>query len=253
MKRWISALVAVLVVVVGLSAVPTVRRRIRREIRTNPLYLRARGYKYPPRGPSGAVARTSDGRPDLSGVWARLDRLPNEDDPPLLPEARKTLDRRLEIMDRGFRIFCRPPGPVVMEQYPHELIVGVDRVAEISEYPGVRVIRMDGKGHRASPEPSFNGDEIAWWDGDTLVIDSIGFNDQTWLSLDGLPHTAQMHLVQRYRRVDYGNLQVDVTIEDPGVLSEPWHARYWSKLEDQQIVFETVCNENERDADHLGK
>lgn len=253
MKKWISALVAAIVIGMGLLAVPKIRRHVRSAIRKNPVYLRVRHAKFPPRGPAGPVPRTLDGKPDLSGVWGPQMRLPNEDDPLLLPAARETQKRREEIMNQGFHAFCRPPGPLIMGQSTHELIVGADRVAEISESPGVRMIRMDGKGHRASPEPSFNGDAIAWWDGDTLVVDSIGFNDQTWMLGDATPHTGQLHVLQRYTRLDKGTLQMDVTVEDPGVLSEPWHFRSWAKLEDQQILYETVCNENERDADHMGK
>lgn len=197
MKKWVAIAAVALLVCVGALGVPKIRRTIRKAIRTNPLYLKFRGYKFPRRGPAGPVPRTRDGRPDLSGVWEAPFKLPNEDDPPLTPDARATLQRRREIMDQGFHYFCRPPGPLLMESDSHELVVGANQVAEISEYPGVRVIRMDGKGHRASPEPSFNGDEIAWWDGDTLVVDSIGFNDQTWLTRDGAPHSTRLHLIQR--------------------------------------------------------
>ena len=82
---------------------------------------------------------------------------------------------------------------------------------------------MDGRAHNLDLDPnSWNGDSIATWDGDTLVVDSIGFNDRTWLDSTGKPHSDAMHVIERYRRPDAGHLQIQYTIEDPKALTKPF-------------------------------
>jgi hypothetical protein len=95
------------------------------------------------------------------------------------------------------------------------------------------------------------GDSIGHWDGDTLVVDTVGFNDRFWFGMSGEPHTTQLHVIERYHRRDYGNMDIQITIDDPGALAKPWVFNRVSTLETQIEMTEYVCNENNLDPSHL--
>ena len=93
------------------------------------------------------------------------------------------------------------------------------------------------------------GDSIGRWDRDTLVVDTVGFNDQSWIRV--FPHTEMLHVVQRYTRPNKGRIEKEVTIEDPGTFTKPWKMRVGWDLAPGEEVKEYICNENEKDVPHL--
>ncbi len=109
---------------------------------------------------------------------------------------------------------------------------------------------LDGRKHEKDPNPSWYGDSTGKWEGDTLVVDSVGFNDKFWFDFAAHPHTEQLHVVERYRRPDSGHLDYDVTIDDPGAYTKPFTMHGHSALETGELM-EYVCNENNQDVSHI--
>ena len=107
-----------------------------------------------------------------------------------------------------------------------------------------RVIHMDGRSHPRDVSPSYFGHSIGWWDGDTLVVDTIGFNEAAWIERWGMPHTSQLHTLERITRVDFGTLEYRITIDDPGAYTAPWTTGYTKGWNAQTEPFEYICQEN---------
>jgi hypothetical protein len=108
-----------------------------------------------------------------------------------------------------------------------------------------RQIFMDGRKHPAELDPTWFGHSIGWWEGDTLVIDTIGFNDKFWFDRLGHPHTEQLHTIERWTRKDFGTLENKVTIEDPGAYARPFTVTFTAKLsEPGDELMENICQEN---------
>jgi len=108
-----------------------------------------------------------------------------------------------------------------------------------------RQIFTDGRKHPEDPSPTWYGHSIGRWEGDTLVIDTIGINDKFWLDSKGTPHTEQLHLVEKWTRTDYATLTRVVTIDDPGAFTKPFDVTYTAKLgTPDSEIFEYICIEN---------
>ena len=107
-----------------------------------------------------------------------------------------------------------------------------------------RQIFMDGRKHPEDPDLTWFGHSIGKWEGDTLVIDTIGFNDKFWFDRRGHPHTEQLHTIERWTRKDYGHLENRITIDDPGAYSRPFTTTYVATLDDGGELMEYICNEN---------
>ena len=114
-----------------------------------------------------------------------------------------------------------------------------------------RQVFLDGRSHPIDPNPTWLGHSVGSWDGDALVIDSIGFNDRSWLDFNGHPHTEMLHVVERYGRPDLGHLELEMTVEDPGALKKPWIIKRTYILDPKEDIMESVCTENEKDAQHV--
>ena len=113
----------------------------------------------------------------------------------------------------------------------------------IEDVPPVRQVFLDGRSHPADLDPTWAGYSVGRWEGDTLVVETIGFNDASWL-MDGQPHTDQMRVIERFTRPDLAHLNLDVTVEDPGAFESAWNFRLvWTLAPDEEIG-EYVCNEN---------
>jgi hypothetical protein len=108
----------------------------------------------------------------------------------------------------------------------------------------IRQIFTDGRPHNTALGPTWMGDAIGHWDGDTLVVDTTGFNDKTWLDRAGHPHSTDLHLVERIRRVDQNTLQDDLTIEDPKAYTKPWGGQITFQLRPKWNIMEMVCEDN---------
>lgn len=207
---------------------------------------------------SAPAPRTTDGRPDMSGLWVPEDaRGSLFDDTKILGWA---LDVMLQEENDFFRndprFHCLPSGP---SSYPAGSTVGgMRRIVQHPEFIAVlspdmtyRQVYMDGRELEESPVlPTWMGYSAGYWDGDTLVIESNGYNDKTWLTREGLPHTDQLRTTERYRRLDYGHITLEVTYEDPGTFTEPVHATIDMVLRPDSGMLEVICNESETGRSH---
>lgn len=208
-----------------------------------------------PKGPPGPVPRLSDGKPDLSGIWTVFGSVGREEKAPnMLPWAEAVVARHIaNDSAEDFEARCLPGGPPRPSPYLSEFVATPKLVTLLSEGNThmYRQFFVDGSDHPKNLKPTFYGDSRAHWEGDTLVVDTIGLLDKSWMDFSGTPHTPQMHLIETFRRVDYGNMEMQVTIDDPGVFSKPWVTTRSTTLETKAEMLEYVCNENNQDADHL--
>jgi hypothetical protein len=122
------------------------------------------------------------------------------------------------------------------------------------EFPGdTRQIFLDGRPHPKDMEPAWLGHSTGHWDADTLVVDTVSFNDKSWLTMirHPYPHTEMMHVIERYRRPDMGHLELEMTVEDPGAFKKPWVVKRAANLDPTDEIMENICVENEKDLRHL--
>ena len=151
---------------------------------------------------------------------------------------------------------CLPLGFVTEEVIPapHKIVQTSQQLVVMYEDDGTRrQIYVDGrKLPKEFPEPTWLGYSAGAWEGDTLVVQSAGFNDRTRLDLLRHPHSEGLHIVERYHRRDFGHMDVEMTFDDPQMYDKPFRISFTDDLLPDTDVLETVCNENERDATHLG-
>ena len=212
-----------------------------------------RGMRQP--GPPGPVPRLPDGHPDLTGIWNGFVGGPARGDAPnLLPWAAKVVaDRRASQGAEDFEARCLPGGPPRAAPYHTSLFATPKLVLMLFEGNThmYRQFFVDGSDHPKDLKPTFYGDSRAHWEGDWLVVDTVSFFEKSWYDFAGTPHTKQMHLVEKFHRLDYGNMEMDVTIEDPGAMSKPLVMHRTTTLEVGLEMTEYVCNENNQDPEHL--
>ena len=211
-----------------------------------------------PRGAEGRIdaaapaPKTADGRPDMSGVWVPPDATGT------LFDSSKIQPWALAVMaehEKNFytndpRFHCMPSGPGA---YPagnstggfRRLVQHDDFIAILNPDMTYRQVYMDGRPLEAEPLlPTWMGYSTGHWDGDVLVIESNGYNDQTWLTREGLPHTDQLRITERYTREDFGHITLDVTYEDPGTFTETVQASISLVNQPDNGMLETICNES---------
>jgi hypothetical protein len=200
------------------------------------------------------IPRMADGKPDLSGVYNGPPRA-NDAPPELKPGAEKFKVVR-GPKDPGLYADCMPTGvpQSYFVPYQWQIVQGRDKVVILHEYLHLfRVIPIDGSPHPADPDPTWMGDSIGHWEGNTLVVDTIAFNDKTELP-GGYRHTEALHVVERFHRIDFDHLQWDATIEDPNVFAKPWTlSRTFPLRGDLEKVDEYVCENNRDYKDLFGK
>jgi hypothetical protein len=169
---------------------------------------------------------TPEGKADLSGVWVVSGSTNLPDDLPYRPEALKLWqERKTNLNKEDPATYCLPNGVVRVTSLPYKIVQTPQLIVILSEgnTHSFRRIFLDGRAHNLDLEPnSWTGDSIGKWEGTTLVVDTVGFNDRTWLDDTGKPHSEQMHVIERYRRPDAGRLVVQYTIEDPKFLTRPY-------------------------------
>jgi hypothetical protein len=210
---------------------------------------------------------------DLRGVW-NLHELPSQrkfinttytqEGPTMTPWAKEKYEADKPSNGRGPRAHtldqtddpvlksCLPPGVprIYLQPLPMQIVETQNEVIILYEYDHtVRHIYTDGRPHPADLTPSYMGDSIGHWDGNTFVVDTIGLNDKTWLDRDGHVHSDQLHVLERFQRVDHDNLQLDIAMEDPKALEEPWKATLVYQLKPDWNIIEQDCADN---ADFLG-
>jgi hypothetical protein len=199
--------------------------------------------------PSGPVPRTADGKPDLSGVWLGLPG--SGEQPAMLPWADKLFQERAANGGRDHpSSFCLPGDPILKDPFLYKIVQSPGLIVVLWEgnLPGVTQVFLDGRGHPVSHDPSWMGHSTGHWDGDTLVIDTIGYHDRSWLGI--FPHTESLHVVQRIRRTDLGHIEKDFVIEDPGAFSKPWKWHVVWDLAPGEEVQELVC-ESDHYSQHI--
>jgi hypothetical protein len=197
-----------------------------------------------PAPPSGATPHTDTGKVDFSGVWVPTSiLLPS--DPSYQPWAKKIYDERKANKGRDDpESVCLPDGAVRVNPLPYKIVQRPEAIALLWEgnTHSYRRFFLDGRAHNLDVEPeSWTGQSIGKWDGDSLVVDTVGFNDKTWLDSTGKPHSADMHLIERYRRPDLGHLKVDLTIEDPKAFTKPYSFTRTFTLAPKWDLEEYVC------------
>ena len=149
---------------------------------------------------------------------------------------------------------CLPPGVPRMTTTPYPFrIVQTPGLTMIVYEGGAHVWRQiftDGRAHSDDPNPSWLGESIGQWEGDTFVIDTIGFNGKTWLDEAGLPTTESLHVIERFRRPDFGHLEIENTVDDPKAYTKPWSFTTHPVMLKGELM-EYICQENNRDVEHL--
>lgn len=208
--------------------------------------------------PTGPTPRGLDGKPDLSGFWSQGGGIGDTGPAPQPPELQDwalavTKERQANELRDIPSARCLPGGVVfaITAGSAQRMVHTPALLVILSEGQLTRQVFLDGRSHPNDPNPTWLGHSVGRWEGDTLVVDSVGFNDKTWLDIDGHPHTEMLHVVERYHRPDLGHLQLDLTVEDPGALKRPWALKRVYNLDPKEDILESVCNENEKDAPHL--
>ena len=223
------------------------------------------GKKAAPVPSTKPAPRTPDGHPDLSGYWKNM--------PGTTPVG--NLGKDLP----GFKLPLTPAGEAALQHnltatidpeslciiggiprhngsgLPFEVLQGPRKVAFLYFYSYYRLIPIDAsRKHSEDPEPSFFGEELGRWEGDALVIDSVGFKDEkVWIDENANPHSDALHVVERWTRPDEGHIHVDTTIEDPKFYTRPFtYSRTWIAGQPDEELHEYSCSENNVDKDHLG-
>ena len=148
--------------------------------------------------------------------------------------------------DPDFQCFPSGVPRIYLFLYPMEIIHTPGRVLMLFEHGhNIRQIFTDGRGHLQDAEPSWMGDSIGHWEGDTLVVDTIGYNDKFWIDGKGTPHTEQMHTIERYTRPNFGTLLLDLTLDDPGAFTRPIEYRFEFKAMSPGVdLMEFICLED---------
>ena len=181
--------------------------------------------KKAPAPPAGPTPHTEYGKVDLSGVWIPSSTL-LPSDPSYQPAAKAIYEARKADKNKiDQERICLPEGAVRVDPLPYKIVQRQDMIALLWEGSthSYRRFFLDGRAHTLAHDPeTWTGQSIGKWDGDALVVDTVGFNDKTWLDSTGKPHSSDMHLIERYRRPDLGHLMVDLTIEDPKTLTKPY-------------------------------
>ena len=178
--------------------------------------------------PAGPTPKAADGHPDLSGNWSpnairqNVDMVGSGVAVPLQPWAEKVYKERKENISKDDpEARCLPPGVPRMSTTPYPFrIVQTPNVTVIVYEGGAHVWRQiftDGRKHSEDPNPSWLGESIGHWEGDTLVVDTIGFNGKTWIDESGLPTSESLHVIERFHRTDLGHMEIEHTVDDPKV------------------------------------
>jgi hypothetical protein len=236
-----------------------------------------------------AKAPRANGKPDLSGVWHVQSESLEEKRrlfgpnvgvisvPGMEPDTTSKYGANILLDFKPGEVVMTPEGEAIYnrrqqgkELLPstHCLPLGIplatmlSEVQKIVQTPGLivilheidglfRQIYTDGRKLPVDPSPSWLGYSVGRWEKDTLVVDTIGFNDKTWLDARGHPHSEAMRITERYWRRDFGHLDVEITIDDPRTYNRPFSIKVTHLLQADSDILEYVCNENEKDRAHM--
>jgi len=238
---------------------------------------------------SAKAPRAANGKPDLSGVWLTQFSPPGEnqfnasyavvpgDDPrtfskyvsniladfeppnskngvsPMRPEAAEILSKRIPMQNPSAH--CLPHSIVradIHSYAPYKIVQTPGLILILYEIDGShRQVYTDGRKLPQDPQPSWLGYSVGHWDGDTLVIETAGFNDKSWLDSAGHPHSEAMRVEERFHRRDFGHMDLQLTIDDPKMYTRPFSIKVTEVLQPDSDILENVCLEDEKDLTHL--
>jgi hypothetical protein len=212
--------------------------------------------------PTGPAPRMADGKIDFSGNWAPNAINENVDlakvigDPPMLPWADKLYrERKGSLSKDDPEGYCLPPGVPRMSTTPYPwTMIQTDKLLVIVYEGGAHIWRkifLDGRPHNPQVVETWLGDSLGHWqDNDTLIVETVGQTDKTWLDESGLPHTKDMVVTEQFKRTDLGHMEIVHTINDPGAYSKPWTFTTHPTMLNGELI-EYICQENNRDVQHL--
>jgi hypothetical protein len=213
---------------------------------------------------SAPAPKTHDGKPDLSGIWEpqenkyvrniAADLKP--DAVPFQPWAKALYDQRTDgshskedpdanCLPQGVPKISAAPAPWKVVQMPGSVVIIYEA------FNLWRQVFMDGRERAKDLNPTWMGYSLGSWDGDTLVVDTRGFNGKAWLDQLGKPSTEALHVIERFHRKDYGHMELTITIDDPRAYTRPWTVVQPVHLLPDTELLEFICNENNRDVAHL--
>jgi len=212
---------------------------------------------------NAAVPRTNYGKPDLSGVWRRAADDTNSTtalasglgEIPLRPSARELYTRRLAVEGAGRPAErCLPHGlplDMMFREAPFRIVQTPTLMVILLEmFTRFRQIPTDGRRLVPDPQPTWYGYSTGSWDADEFVIDTVGFNDQTWLDNRGLPHTDALHLTERFKRLSVGRMDLTFTFDDPKAYTRPWNVTVKFELLPDTDLLEYLCDNEKWSATH---
>jgi hypothetical protein len=225
---------------------------------------------------SAPAPRGPDGKPDFSGLWEM------ERNRPCAPEGCSDQQPSQEFMNIGWSlkqglpyrpasaelVKARTPEKRASDPLAHCLPIGPVRLhtftgfKKITQIPGLvailyeynatyRQIMTDGRPLPADPNPSWNGYSTGKWESDTLVVETTGFRDGLWLDLAGNSLSDAATMTERFRRVNYGTLEIEITVDDPKTYTKPWTIKMHQTIKLDTDLLDYICLENEKDLQHL--
>jgi hypothetical protein len=215
---------------------------------------------------AAVTPRKPDGKPDLTGIWGTespkylaniaADFKPGEF--PIQPWAETLTRERMtgihaaeesnaNCLPQGVPRINATPNPFKIVQEPDLVVILYEAFGQF------RQVYLDGRSLPKDANPTWLGYSVGHWDGDTLVVETTGFNGKTWLDQAGHPTTDALHVTERFRRRDFGHLDIQVTVDDSKAYTKAWTVTEPMQLLADTDLIEFVCNENEKDLKHLGK
>jgi len=204
--------------------------------------------------PTGPAPKMPDGKPDLSGVWTPGLSFTQLGQVPLQPWAEEVYkQRRANLSKDDPEGHCLPAGVPRISPFLQKFVQTPALLVILDEgnIHSYRQVFLDGRPHLDDPGPLWMGDSIGKWDGDTLVVDTVDLNDKTWLNGQGLPHSEDLHVIERFKRPDLGHLEIEITMDDPKAFTKPHTFTRTYLLRPTWEIQEYVCNEFNVDAEHL--
>ena len=208
---------------------------------------------------SAPTPRSPDGKPDLSGLWIS-DKPPRAFGPGIeIKPGDVVLTAEGEALQRRRKANYFPGAQCMPDNLPRRTAVTPFKILTLremtvilyEEHTTFRQIFMDGRQLPNDPNPTWAGYSVGHWDGDTLVVDTTGFNADDWILPGRRPHSDALHIIERFRRLDFGHLEIQYTIDDPRVYVKPWNVLQHHHLTPDTELLEYICNENEKDLKHM--
>jgi hypothetical protein len=197
--------------------------------------------------------RAPEGKPDLSGIWRndalgyQLDVTTDLKPEEILPWAAALARERTARFSTDHPSYhCMPEIGPTYNLGNFKFVHGGGTLAMLPEGGPYRQILIDGRALPEDPQPTWMGYSVGRWEGNTMVVESVGFNDRTWLDYSGHPHTEALRVTERYTRKDFGHMEIRITYADPNAYTRPWTITLQAQLMADTELLETVCNENDK-------